>query len=58
MEDSSSIDIDLNDFSKKELIDLISGMHEKDMTFNNYIVHVLKSSIDYIQNNESTKTNI
>lgn len=43
----SSLDIDLNNFDKEQLIKLISYAHERDLTFNETVVELLKKFIEF-----------
>jgi hypothetical protein len=38
---TETIEIDLSDFSKEDLISLITHAHEKNLTFNELIVQIL-----------------
>lgn len=43
----ASLDIDLNDFDKEQLIKIISYAHERDLTFNETVVELLTKFIEY-----------
>jgi hypothetical protein len=42
---TESIEIDLNEFTKEELILLIEMAHSKDVTFNQCIVYIIKRAL-------------
>ena len=42
---TETIEIDLNEFSKEELILLINMAHSKSMTFNECIVYIIKRAL-------------
>jgi hypothetical protein len=44
-----TLSINLEEFSKEELINLIILAHEKDFTFNQIIEHVLKTNLDRLE---------
>ena len=46
---TESIEIDLNEFSKEELILLIEMAHSKDVTFNECIVYIIKKALNEFQ---------
>jgi hypothetical protein len=46
-ENLASLDIDLNDFDKEQLIKIISYAHERDLTFNQTVVELLTKFIEY-----------
>ena len=43
---NESIEINLSDFSKEELILLIEMTHSKNMTFNEFIVYIIKKALN------------
>jgi hypothetical protein len=43
---TESIEINLEDFSKEELIVLIRAAHSREMTFNQFIVYIIERSIN------------
>jgi hypothetical protein len=43
---TESIEINLDDFSKDELISLIKAAHSKEMTFNQFIVYVIERALN------------
>ena len=43
------IEIDLNEFTKEELILLIEMAHSKDVTFNECIVYIIKKALNEFQ---------
>ena len=43
---TETLEINLDDFSKEELIYLIKTAHSKDMTFNQFIIHVIEKAIN------------
>ena len=46
---TESIEIDLNEFTKEELILLIEMAHSKDVTFNECIVYIIKRALNEFQ---------
>jgi hypothetical protein len=42
---TETIEINLNEFSKEELIFLIEMAHSKDMTFNECVVYIIKKAL-------------
>jgi hypothetical protein len=40
---TETLEIDLNEFSKEDLISLINSAHEKNLTFNELIVQLLSN---------------
>lgn len=46
-ENLASLDINLNDFDKEQLIKIISYAHERDLTFNQTVVELLTKFIEY-----------
>ena len=46
---TESIEIDLNEFTKEELILLIEMAHSKDVTFNQCIVYIIKKALNEFQ---------
>lgn len=46
---TESIEIDLNEFTKEELILLIEMAHSKDVTFNECIVYIIKKALNEFQ---------
>jgi hypothetical protein len=46
---TESIEIELNEFSKEELIFLIQMAHSKDVTFNECIVYIIKRALNEFQ---------
>lgn len=49
----STLEIELDSFSKEELLLMISDMHELDMTFNEFINYTLKRMLDHYEKEES-----
>lgn len=45
-EEMATIDIDLDAFSKEDLISIIVNAHERNMTFNEYIVYALTTFVE------------
>lgn len=45
----ASLELNLEDFSKEELIYLILHAHERDLTFNQAIERILKISLDLLE---------
>jgi hypothetical protein len=45
----ATLELNLEDFSKEELINLILLTHEKDVTFNQMIEHILKTNLDRLE---------
>jgi hypothetical protein len=43
---TESLEINLEDFSKDELIALIRAAHSKEMTFNQFIVYVIERALN------------
>lgn len=43
---TESLEINLDDFSKDELISLIRAAHSKEMTFNQFIVYVIERALN------------
>jgi hypothetical protein len=46
---NESIEINLNEFSKEELIVLIEMAHSKNLTFNECIVYIIKKALNEFQ---------
>jgi len=58
-ENESTIDLDLNSFTKDELISFIVSAHTKDITFNQLLVEVLSIYLEennYILENDNGQT--
>lgn len=53
---TESIEIDLNEFTKEELILLIEMAHSKNVTFNECIVYVIKKALNEFQTIERLRT--
>ena len=51
----STIDIDLNDFTKEQLMDIIIAAHLKDETFNQFIVRALTQAVQYLEDKTEPK---
>lgn len=51
METDTYIEIDLELFTKQELLAIILVMHNKGMTFNDYICYVLKTFLEQQEKN-------
>lgn len=49
------LEINLEDFSKEELISLIRAAHSKDMTFNQFIVYVLERALNEFETIEQLR---
>ncbi len=47
-----TLEINLEEFSKEELINLILLAHERDLTFNQMIEHILKTNLDRLERKE------
>ena len=43
---TETLEINLDDFSKDELISLIRAAHSKEMTFNQFIVYVIERALN------------
>ena len=54
-ETTETIEIDLNDFSKEELILLINMAHSKNMTFNECIVYIIKRALNEFETIERVR---
>ena len=52
---TETIEIDLNDFSKEELILLINMAHSKNMTFNECIVYIIKRALNEFETIERVR---
>lgn len=52
-----TIDIDLNNFSKENLIYMITYCHENDISFEEFINITLEKECDYYNNNEYKEYN-
>ena len=52
---TESLEINLEDFSKEELISLIRAAHSKDMTFNQFIVYVLERALNEFETIEQLR---
>ena len=52
---TESIEIDLNEFTKEELILLIEMAHSKDVTFNQCIVYIIKKALNEFQKIEQLR---
>lgn len=46
-ENLATLDIDLNDFDKEQLIKIISYAHARDLTFNETVVELLTKFIEF-----------
>jgi len=44
-DNANTVEIDLSDFGKDELVGILHEMHERDMTFNEFIVYTLEEMI-------------
>lgn len=53
---TETLEINLDDFSKEELIYLIKAAHLKDMTFNQFIVHIIERTINEFKTIERLRT--
>ena len=51
----STIIIDLNDFTKEQLIDIIISAHLKDETFNQFVVRALTQAVQYLEDRTEPK---
>lgn len=49
---TSTIDIDLNEFNKEQLIKIILFAHERDITFNKAIEEILIKFLDFSETDE------
>jgi len=47
-----TLEINLEEFSKEELINLILLAHERDLTFNQAIERILKENLDRLERKE------
>jgi hypothetical protein len=52
---TKTIEIDLNKFSKEELIFLINMAHSKDITFNECIVYIIKRALNEFETIERVR---
>lgn len=52
---TESIKIELNEFSKEELISLIQMAHSKDVTFNECIVYIIKRALNEFETIERVR---
>jgi len=52
---TGTIDIDLNDFDKEHLIQIILFAHERDITFNEAFEKILEMFLDYSKSHEDIK---
>jgi len=52
---TESIEIELNKFSKEELISLIQMAHSKDVTFNECIVYIIKRALNEFETIERVR---
>jgi hypothetical protein len=52
---TETIEIDLNEFSKEELILLINMAHSKDITFNECIVYIIKRALNEFETIERVR---
>lgn len=52
---TETIEIDLNEFSKEELILLINMAHSKNMTFNECIVYIIKRALNEFETIERVR---
>jgi hypothetical protein len=52
---TETLEINLDDFSKEELIFLIKAAHSKDMTFNEFIVYVIKRALNEFETIEQLR---
>jgi hypothetical protein len=52
---TESIEIDLNEFTKEELILLIEMAHSKDVTFNECIVYIIKRALNEFETIERVR---
>jgi hypothetical protein len=48
----STIDIDLNEFTKEQLMDMIIAAHTKNETFNEFVVRALTQAVQYLEDTE------
>lgn len=55
-EKTTPIEIELADFSKEDLIAILVAMHERDLTFNEFIVASLEAMIDQYKEIPDTET--
>lgn len=53
---TESLEINLEDFSKDELINLIKMAHSKEMTFNQLIVYVIERALNEFETIERLRT--
>jgi hypothetical protein len=53
---TESLEINLEDFSKDELISLIKMAHSKEMTFNQLIVYVIEKALNEFETIERLRT--
>ena len=53
---TESIEIELNEFSKEELIFLIQMAHSKDVTFNECIVYIIKRALNEFETIERVRS--
>lgn len=53
---TESIQINLNEFTKEELILFIEMAHSKDMTFNECIVYIIKKALNEFETIEQLRT--
>lgn len=51
----SNIEIDLNDFTKEQLIRMIIAAHSNNETFNEFIVRTLTKAVDYFEKQAELK---
>jgi hypothetical protein len=49
----ASLELNLDEFTKEELIYLILHAHEKDLTFNQVIERILKENLDILERKEA-----
>ena len=52
---TETIEIDLNEFSKEELILLINMAHSKNITFNECIVYIIKRALNEFETIERVR---
>ena len=50
-EETSEVEIDLESFSKEELIHILTAMHLRDETFNQFAVRVLTEQVKIFEKN-------